>query len=272
MRLAFVILAVLFNGALAAAEQETPRSLAERAAALVTQAERVSADDPYESERLLGEAAKIYQRLSDERSVRSAELERSLGATMLLLGDNGRAVLHLRRALRLDPTDRATRETLEEARRRVRSGVSPGVRSRLESVALWWRGYVPRSVMLGGALASWVLAWSLAIVRRVRRWERGGLSVAVLLGLSAVGLGALGSEAWFERASREGVVVEDGVMAYNGPSADLYPATFSEPVRGGVEVEMLERREGWARVRLRNGQETWLPERSIELVTPGGEG
>lgn len=264
-----VIITMLAWSSLAVAQESTPDELARRAAELVTQSEAAGADDPDESERLLGEAAQIYQRLSDERSVRSAELERSLGASLLMLGETGRGVLHLRRAQRLDPTDRATRETLADARRQVRSGVSPGLSSRVRSVVLWWRGHVPRGAVLGGAIASWVLAWSLAIVRRVRRWERGGISFAVLLVLSGVGAGALGSEAWLDRASQAAVLVEDGVMAHNGPSADVYPPTFTEPVRAGVELRVLERREGWVRAELGNGQETWLPERSVEMVTPG---
>jgi hypothetical protein len=269
MTMRWLVLAVLGLSALAQGQEpSSPRDLAERAAELINESERLRAEQPEESDRLLDEATRIYQRLSDDRSVRSAELERSLGASLLMLGETGRGVLHLRRAERLDPTDRATRESLAYARDQVRSGVTPSVGSRVRAAALWWRGHVPRRVVLGGALASWVLAWSIAIGRRVRGWRGGGVVIGTLLGITVAGGGLLGSEFWLDRVSREAVLVEDGVLARNGPSEAVYPPTFTEPMRAGVELRVLERREGWARVELGNGQETWVPADAVEMVTP----
>ncbi|MFI4896801.1 MAG: hypothetical protein ACIARR_03135 [Phycisphaerales bacterium JB059] len=269
MNLRWILFGVLGLTTLAQAQApSSPRDLADRAAQLVSESERLRAEEPEESDRLLDEAARIYQRLSDDRSVRSAELERSLGGSLLMLGETGRGVLHLRRAERLDPTDRATRETLAYARDQVRSGVAPSVGSRVRAVALWWRGHVPRNLVLSGALGSWVLAWSIAILRRLRGWHGGGVVIGTLLGTSVLGGALLGSEYWLDRVSREGVLVEDGVLARNGPSEAVYPPTFTEPMRAGVELRVLERREGWTRVELRNGQETWVPADAVELVTP----
>ncbi len=248
---------------------QTPRELALRAGELVRSATEIRGDDPDRSDALLREAVGLYTRIEQASDSRSAALERTLGGASLMLGETGRAVLHLRRAQRLDPTDAGTNETLEHARRQVRSGVAPSAGSRLREVALWWRGHVPRSALLYGSLLAWGGAWTLAVVRRLRRWERGGIGVGVLIAGALIGGGTLASERALDRASREAVLVEDGVMARNGPSADVYPPTFTEPLRAGVELVVLERREGWARVRLANEQETWLPEGAIEMVTPG---
>ncbi len=267
IRVLIVALCLLFTVP-GVARGETPTELATRAGELVRTAIEIRGDDPDRSDALLREAVGLYRLVEQTDESHNAALERTLGGASLMLGDTGRAVLHLRRSQRLDPTDARTRETLKHARDQVRSGVAPSAGSRLREVALWWRGRVPRSVVLYGSLIAWGGAWTLAIARRVRRWERGGIAIGILIAGALVGGGTLASERLLDRASREAVLVEDGVMARNGPSADVYPPTFTEPMRAGVELVVLERREGWARVRLANEQETWLPETSIEMVTP----
>jgi len=269
---ATLILLSLWLAAPVLGQGEAPREIAERAAELIRESNGSQASDPDRSEELLAEAVDAYSMLSDSGSTANADLERTLGSASLILGDTGRSVLHLRRAQRLDPTDRATRETLAHARTQVRTGVAPTARSRVRSVVLWWRGHIPRPAMLAAALLSWIGAWSLAIVRRLGQWERGGISIGVLICASAVSASALVSEQWLDRASQEAVLIDDGVMALNGPAKDVYPPTFTEPMRAGVECRVLERREGWAHVRLRNTQDTWLPETAIEMVTPAGAG
>ncbi len=252
------------------AQSESPRELAQRAGELVRAATALRASDPERADAKLREAVEIYLRLESTGTARSAALERTLGSASLMLGDTGRGVLHLRRAVRLDPTDAHARETLEYARSQVRSGAPPSPGSRVRDAVLWWRGYIPRPALLVGALLAWGGAWSLAIVRRLRRWERGGISIAVLLVAAGVGGGALASERMLDKASREAVLIEDATVAYNGPSRDVYPPTFTEPMRAGVELVVLDRRDGWAHVRLANDQETWVPETAVEMVAPEG--
>ena len=51
-------------------------------------------------------------------------------------------------------------------------------------------------------------------------------------------------------------------------SADsvLAPRALPEPLPAGVEVDLLEEREGWARVRLANGRDVWVRRTSVARV------
>ncbi len=253
------------------AQAPTPESreqLVERAAGLLADAEAAWADDREGAESTLREGVALLEAARSGVPATSVELERTLGASYLLLGDTGRSVLHLRRALLLDPADAATRETLAAARARVGASADADLGHRAARGLLFWRGYVPRLWLLVVGVAAWVAAWALLVARRLgapRVTTRLGL---VSLVVSLLPAGALASEQVILRLRDDAVVVQRGATAHNGPSADLYPATFTEPVQLGLELLVVGARDGWVNARLASGQETWLPESAIERVTP----
>ncbi|MEZ6243603.1 MAG: hypothetical protein R3B57_11240 [Phycisphaerales bacterium] len=239
-----------------------------RASDLLQDAEASWGEDREHAESVLHEGVALLDAVESSSAAPGAELERTLGASYLLLGENGRAILHLRRAQKLDPTSRAIRETLDAARARVGSPPPPDASERAKRAVLFWRGFVSRRALLVAAIGAWVIAWTLLLARRLGApTSMAKLGLASLV-LSFVPAGALASEEVITRLREDAVVVQDGVIARNGPSNDLYPATFTEPVEPGLEVVVLERRDGWARARLASGQDTWLPNAAIEAVTP----
>ena len=78
-------------------------------------------DNPARAEQLYRQAAAAFERLVAD-GVRSAALEYNLGNTRFRLGDLGRAVLHYRRAQRLDPGDAKLAENLRENERKRGAG------------------------------------------------------------------------------------------------------------------------------------------------------
>jgi len=270
--LAAILLAVPMAQARGApADGASPEALAARVAELVREAESAWGEDREGAEATLREGVALLTALERSPGARSAELERTLGASHLLLGDTGPAVLHLRRAQRLDPASRAIGETLDAARARVGGAPPAGAGERATRAVLFWRGIVPRRALLLVAVGAWLLAWALLLARRLGAPAPTAKLGVVALLLSLVPAGALASEGVILAVRDDAVVVGSGVIARNGPSDDLYPATFTEPVEPGLEVVVLERRDGWARVRLASGQATWLPQSAIEPVTPGAE-
>ncbi len=272
---AVVAISTLFSATAPAAQThpptaatDSPDAIVVRAAGLIADAERGWGDDPEHAETALLEAVSLLEAAQGAGSPRSVELERTLGASFLLLGDHGRAVVHLRRAQLLDPTNKTVRETLDAARVRVGGTPPPDARERAARALLFWRGFVPRPALLIVGVVAWLGAWSLLLARRL-----GAPRVTTRLGLAALfasllPTGALASERVILALRADAVVVQRGVLARNGPSDDLYPATFTEAVEPGLEVVVVDHRDGWASVRLASGQQTWLPENAIEMVTP----
>jgi hypothetical protein len=48
--------------------------------------------------------------------------------------------------------------------------------------------------------------------------------------------------------------------------ADTYQPSFKEPLHAGSEFRLIEKRPGWWRVELENGDRTWIPDGAAELV------
>lgn len=261
-----LILAILHTGAQAREHAPAPETLLASARAAMLDAERLAEEgDALGVESALRRALAAYDTLIDEHEVSSASLYAGAGSVATLLEEPGRAVLHYRRALRLDPAgvgagERA-RRGLETARALVRTETTPAVGQRVERLVMAWRPFVPMGwvfwVMLAG-YAGVCAAWCLRLLTRWRppRWPFG-----VMAALAAAALVTDGAT----RARAEGVV-QTGVVARTGPGEALYPPAFSEPLTPGVEFRALERRDGWIRASFGGAGEAWIPEGDAELI------
>ena len=224
----------------------------------------------------LREAVAIFTGLieGDEETagVRNARLYTNLGNAHMLLGETGRAVLAYRRALRLDPQDGAAQEGLAQARARVSQRVERSAQRQAAAALAFWRGLVSASARFEVALWAWAALWvaltlrAVGVARRGMAWG-GAAALVVCAGAGAT----LAIDAWSERSAPDAVVVDGPVTGRKGPDERAYEASFTEPLRSGVEVVIAERRPGWARVRLADGRETWVPDSHAAPVNPALE-
>ncbi|MGH7138244.1 MAG: hypothetical protein ACREHD_21030, partial [Pirellulales bacterium] len=61
------------------------------------------------------------------------------------------------------------------------------------------------------------------------------------------------------------VVMAPEVVARSADSPDA-PTRFSRPLLGGTELEVIETRDTWSRVRLYDGRDAWLPASALQVV------
>ena len=62
------------------------------------------------------------------------------------------------------------------------------------------------------------------------------------------------------------VLTGNEVLARSADSS-LAPLALPEPLPAGVEVDLLEQRAEWSRVRLANGREIWVRSSSVTAVS-----
>ena len=176
-------------------------------------------------------------------------------------------MLAYHRALRLDPDERTARQNLEYVRGRL-----PGWVPRPED-AEGFRGFfddrlLPRAWRLRGAAIAFALA-AIAVVLSVRE-RPGAWRGLALLGFSVWALLLASTFVGGPSTSPLAVFVAPETVARSADSA-LSPRALPEPLPAGVEVDLLEEREGWARVRLANGRDVWVRETSVARVdSPAG--
>jgi hypothetical protein len=186
----------------------------------------------------------------------------SLGA-----GDVGTATVAYRRALRLDPGDERAARNLSWLRSHLPEWLPrPPTQGAVDALFFWHHAWTRVTRHLVGAVAFALAAllvtpWPLAAGRR-RLLRR----LAVAPGLVWL---AMATSLVLERsAAGDAVVVQGGITLRAADSAGA-PAALSSPLPAGAEVSVVERREGWSRVRLSTGVAGWLPDAALESVEVG---
>jgi tetratricopeptide (TPR) repeat protein len=209
--------------------------------------------------------------------------------------DLGRAILNYRRAAKLDSADLNIRKNLAFARSQRVDRIETSTEKRvLETLFFWHYDLSLRTKLL---LACLCFA-GLCVALIVRLWA-GGLwnsgwgktreanpqsemlssrtsirdrnpqwpvVVAVLsAGLWLALLASILVQTRQERRIHAGVITVAEIVARQGDGPN-YPPSFKEPLHGGMEFELLERRPGWLHIRLSDGADTWIPDGTADLV------
>ena len=271
------LLALLLAAASAGAQPGTAGAQApERLVALLEQGQALfsqaaNSEQPEEARALYQRALDRFLAVLREGGVRNGRLLYNIGNTYFLLGDPGRAVLYLRRAELLDPTDRNLRHNLDFVRSQRADRLAPNQASAAARTVLFWHYLLPMPLKLylfAAAFAAACLLGAGALLsgpgRRRSRWLPGAAGgVALLL------LGSLLAGEARRHSLRDGVILAEEVVARKGDGT-AYQPSFVDPLHAGTEFQLLEARAGWYRIRLSDGRSAWIPAGSAEMVRPTG--
>jgi tetratricopeptide (TPR) repeat protein len=196
------------------------------------------------------------------------ELFYNLGCAYFRKGDLGRAIFNFERALALDPSFDNARFNLQTARGRARSKV----KDVLEGIAAegWWRSLL-RLLSLSGWWWLFIALWWLALgVLFGLRYIKPGPARAGLIATNAL-LAVLALLAGLLLAGRihagrgvhEGIVLPQKIAVREGPDGSARK-TFK--LHAGIKVQLKAESPGWARIRLPNGLEGWIPRRDLGVL------
>lgn len=265
-RLFLVIIAAFFvpTAHISAAAETDLRTLFAEANEKFRHAVSLPPESRQQAETLYSEAAARWRAIADA-GISNSRLWLNIANASFLAGDVGRAIAAFRRAESLAPRDQAVIDGLAAARAIAGTSAPATQRSNVLRWITQSRQYLPRKWLESVLVAAWSAAWLFAAVRLFRpTWPRWPavtlLSVSILAALPfALDLLTISEE------GRSAVVVADRIIARNGPSDSVYEPTFQEPLRSGIELDVLETRGNWLRCRLPDGRETWLPSSALEV-------
>jgi tetratricopeptide (TPR) repeat protein len=196
--------------------------------------------------------------------IRNADLYVNLGNAALGAERLGPAILAYRRALALDADHHRARQNLDHARTLLPEWVPrPEEGGLLDTFFSWSRRISPHGLKTLSAGAFLVAA---AILAASIRWRQPVLRSLALMPLAAwlVFLGVLAFR-WSAADERVAVVVLPEAVARSADSAGA-PPRLPQPLPGGSELRVVETRQEWARVRLYDGRDAWVPQSAIGLV------
>jgi len=262
--LGITLCSVVALSAAMSAAGDVPQRLAQEAVDAYSQA----LDTEQRDLRLAGfrNAERLFARVAAGES-RNPELYTNLGNAALQAEHLGAAVLAYRRALALDPDHPRAVQNIEHARNLLPEWVPRPTRSgMLDTFFLWHRTLSRSERSLGAALAFAVGGLLLAAgLRFGKKGNNVARNAAIVPGLVWVALLASLAIDTGQRTRDEAVLVADETLARAADSV-LAPQTLSAPLPGGVEVQILEQRSPWLRVRLASGRDAWIPESAAVRV------
>jgi tetratricopeptide (TPR) repeat protein len=233
--------------------------------ALFRQANQAAGTDPDTAKELYRKAALRFERIIRDGKVRNGKLYYNIGNAFFRMGDLGRAILHYRRSERYRPHDPNLQQNLNYARTRRLDRIEERQKTKVLKTLLFWHYDISagtRSVIFAvGSLLFWV-GLSLRIFSRksIPRWALACLGLIALLFLAS-----LVFEGFFADRQREGVILAKHVLARKG-DGETYQSSFKDPLHAGTEFEVLEDRNKWYQIELRDGRRCWVPHSAAELV------
>ena len=223
-------------------------------------------------------AIAAYEQL-DRQQVAAPDLTFNLGNAYFRSGQLGPAIWAWERTLTAEPDHEDARFNLTQARNRAARRIEDKVEGANHEPA--WIRLVN---LLAPATETWLfvivyLAFfaSVALLLRARRSESPadqapadghhhiqqgtvwGVAAGVL-GFCALAAGALLAGRFVLDRVPFAIILPDAVAVKEGADAN-YRTTFE--VHAGLRVRILDRDQDWARVRLANGLEGWVPDRSV---------
>lgn len=208
-----------------------------------------------------GRAVELYRRLI-EAGFASGDLYYDLGNAYLRNGELGRAIASYRRAEARRPRDQDIAANLAFARKSSRDALDPPRPSAVESTLFFWHSGLSRAELTIAVVVLNLLFWGVLALRLYRRAEAlRWLAWALLVPLSLLA----GSLLLHTVAPREvAVIVPQEAGAHTGPDAGT---VVRFKLHAGTEVRVAERRDGWLRVELPDGQQGWIAAEQADVVT-----
>ena len=206
------------------------------------------------TESLFTQSALKFEAAADDRK-RPGAAWFNAGNAWFQAGEIGRSIACYRQARIYRPFDETISNRLNAARALSVDVVEEKRGVQLDVIPVRW-------LSSGLVVGVWALVAFLLIHRRFK--TNGTLTGVMVMLVLLILIGSLTAFA-SSRSGSEGVVVAGSLYGRKGP-AYSYQQAFNEPVHDGLEVRVLEEREGWLLVQLADERQCWVPVDQVRRV------
>ncbi len=245
-------------------DQEISNHLSQ-AEQLFRRAMELDRTDPDAAKAYYQEAILHYEAIVKNGGVRNGKLYYNAGNAYFRLGDTGRAILNYKRAELFMRNDGNLRQNLDYARNRRADRIELRQKEKVLKTLFFIHYDIPSRVRLLVFAISFGALWLSAAARLLLKTGWLKIAIAVSAVASAVFLASLVVDAASLARTPEGVITAEETIGRMG-DADTYQPSFKEPLHAGSEFRLIEKRPGWWRIELENGDRTWISDGAAELV------
>lgn len=220
--------------------------------------------DPVASKESFRRSANRFQILVDD-GIENGKLWYNLGNAQLQAGEVGEAIAAYRSAQRYIPSNDRFLANLQHARTLVSNPIrTENTRSMLKRLAFWHES-LPTKVRLTVGVLVWFGFWGLVSIRLCR--PISGFKIAsIALGCAAIVLGISVGADIVDQHQDNGVLTANETIIRKGNGVNYSPM-LNEPIREGIEFEIIGQRPDWLHIRLPNGTTGWIQEEDAQVVT-----
>jgi tetratricopeptide (TPR) repeat protein len=199
-----------------------------------------------------------------ELGFENAAVHYNIGNAYYRAGDLGRAILHYRRAARLNRFHPGLQDNLRYVRERVSPQFTPAPPTLSQQLFAWLIDR-PADSRWGATLVLSCIGALLLSVYWVRRRRPALVTAVVLISLGCGVAGLSIAEQRFQDAFPAAVVVKDKqpLRIGRGEGADL---AIQESLGAGVELRIHDQRGDWVEIELPTGVRGWLPANAVERI------
>ena len=229
--------------------------------------DQLNTNDPQSKSTLQQSAAKIEQ-IIDTYGVQSPGMYHALGNAYMLQGDTGHAVLAYRRGEILDPTNKELHHSLNFARSSVSTQIDPSVSNKFWNLILIWRGSVSRYHLTILFVVLFTTGWITLAGRAIRLLPKAFFHFGfVLILVSIFPLFMLGSDWYYTHSANAAIITQSETIARTGPDDSVYALVYEEPLAPGLEIRLIESRDGWSHAKLMDGSQCWIRNTDFEYIS-----
>ena len=219
--------------------------------------------------RRFREAEILFEQVITEQAIKNANLFVNLGNASIGAERVGPAIVAYRRALQVDPNHRQAQQNLRYARSLLpqwvpRPEASLGsFNSLLGSIINGTPDEMQRHASILFLVAAIFLAWSIRSGRSIAR------NFGIVFSIGWIAFLAFSFVRSGQSNPRVAVLVLPETIARSADSINA-PPRFAEPLPDGTEVQIVEDRRDWLRVRIEDGRDGWLPASSVVSIDETG--
>jgi len=261
------LLFIIFQGF--SLSRKLQNDLYKQANDLFQKASDIAVSDPAKSQMLYEESLQQYLQLSDE--IHNGKLFYNIGNIYFQLEDIGKSILYYRKAALLIPGDKNLKENLNTAREKRVDKISEQESSRIMETIFFFHYNLSssfKSILLAISIAIVWISLSLFLLRKKfpPSWGHNFItSTAIFSIISLIFLGSLIIDTIEIHKHPGGVITTNEVIARKG-DGEAYSPSFKAPLHSGLEFSLIRERQGWYYIKLPDKTQTWIPEKSAELV------
>ena len=225
-----------------------------------------STDDSDQAQKLYEKAILNFEKIIRDGQIQNSKLYYNLANAYFLNGNLGKAILHYRRAEKLDGSNTNIQKNLAFARSKRIDKIPVKTEKRvLHTLFFWHYDFSIKTKFILTCLFFAVTCILLTVMIWFGR-STGRITTAVIFSILLIcflASAVLDTQIQAKRIC--GVITAGEIIARQGDGQN-YPASFKEPLHAGTEFDLLEHRVGWLHIKLSDDSDTWIPDNSAELI------